>query len=74
MAIITIHCPVSHSEVVRVTDFEDSTIRVICAEYDDVTRACRLKARASAGGPLARLLDRAEERTLAEHGVRCHLV
>jgi hypothetical protein len=73
MAITTTHCPVSHREAIRVTDFEDNTLRVICAEYDDVTSACRVKVRASAGGPLARLLDCAEEHTLATHGVRCSL-
>jgi hypothetical protein len=73
MPITTTHCPVSHLEAIRVTDFEDNTLRVICAEYDDVTGACGLKVRALAGGPLARLLDHAEEHTLAAHGVRCQV-
>jgi hypothetical protein len=71
--ITPVQCPVSRAEVVRVTDLEGSTVRVICCEYDEATRTCHLKARAGQAGPLGRLLERAAEGTLAAHGVRCEL-
>ena len=71
MPITTIHCPVSGSDVVRVTDFEGNTTRVVCVEYDETLNACRLKDRASREAPLGRLLARAREGTLATHGTRC---
>jgi hypothetical protein len=71
MPITTVHCPASHSDVVRITDFEGATTRVLCAEYDEASDTCRLKMRAFADAPLARLLERADERTLATHDVRC---
>ncbi len=74
MPINPTHCPVSRADVFRVTDLEGATIRILCAEYDDTTGTCRLKLSATAGGPLARLLERAQEGTLAAHGVRCDLV
>jgi len=73
MPIISTHCPVSRSDVMRVTDLEGVTIRVLCGDYDDSTCACRLKVRAGEGGPLSRLIERAHEGTLAAHGVRCDL-
>jgi hypothetical protein len=66
-------CPVSHDAVLRVTDLEGATIRMLCSAYDDSTGACRLKAHAVHDGPLARLLQRAEADTLAEHDTRCQL-
>ena len=72
MPITTIHCPTSHSDVVRVTDFEGATTRVVCAEYDEASETCRLKTRALEDAPLARLLERAGEGTLATHGARCN--
>ena len=73
MAIEPVHCPVSRADVVRLIDFEGRTTRVVCPEYDEPGGTCRLKARAGQGGPLARLLERTEEGTLATHGVRCDL-
>ena len=73
MPITSIHCPVSHADVVRVTDFEGTTTRVVCSEYNEADDTCRLKTRAAAGGPLTRLLERTEEGTLAAHGLRCDL-
>ena len=73
MPITSLHCPVSHSDVVRVTDLEGSTTRVVCSEYNEADASCRLKTHAAAGGPLSRLLERTEEGTLAAHGVRCDL-
>ena len=71
MPIATVHCPVSRLDVVRVTDFEGMTTRIVCPEYDEGANACRLKTGAAQGGPLARLLVRTEEGTLSAHGVRC---
>ena len=71
MPIVTIHCPTSRSDVVRITDFEGATTRVVCAEYDEASETCRLKTRALGDAPLARLLERADEGMLAAHGVRC---
>ena len=73
MPIVPMHCPVSHADVVRVTDLEGLTIRVLCGDYDDVTGECRIKGRATAGGPLGRLIERTQEHTLASHGFRCDL-
>ena len=72
MSIATVHCPVSRLDVVRIIDFEGVTSRIVCPEYDEADRTCRLKARAVQGGPLTRLLVRTEEGTLAAHGVRCN--
>lgn len=73
MPIAPLHCPVSHADVVRVTDFEGTTVRVVCSEYDETSKACRLKTRTATAGPLTRLLERTEEGTLASHGTRCDL-
>jgi len=73
MAMITVHCPVSHADVVRVTDFEGGTLRVVCADYDAPSRICKVKMRAREGGPLSRLLEPADERTLGSRGARCDL-
>jgi hypothetical protein len=70
MALMTTHCPVSHADVVRVTDLEGATLRVICADFD---AACGLKVRAREGGPLSRLIERAAEGTLGSEGTRCHV-
>jgi hypothetical protein len=74
MPIMTVHCSVSRADVVRVTDLEGATLRVICPDYDEGSRLCRLKTRAQDGGPLARLLVRASAGTLAAHGIECELV
>lgn len=73
MAIMPVYCPVSHADVVRVTDLEGGTARVVCPEYLEPSGTCRVKVRAGAGGPLAQLLERTAEGTLAAHGVRCEL-
>ena len=73
MPIEPVHCPVSHADVVRVTDLEGGNAHILCPEYDEGSGACRIKEQANAGGPLARLIERAYEGTLAEHGVRCEL-
>ena len=73
MAIVQVRCPVSGTDVTRVTDLEDRTMRVICAEYDEAARVCRLKKRAQEGGPLSQLLERVAEGTLATKNLQCEL-
>ena len=72
MPITTVHCPVSHADVVRVTDFEGATTRVVCPQYDEPGETCRLKSSASTAAPLTRLLQRVDESTLDVHDVRCY--
>jgi hypothetical protein len=72
MAFITEHCPVSHANVVRVTDFEGTTLRVICGDYDESTATCQVKSRGRENGPLGRLVEGADEATLGSSGTRCH--
>jgi hypothetical protein len=74
MRMTSVRCPVSRADVVRVTDFEDVVTRLVCPEYDEEHATCRLKTREVSGGPLARLLERTRDGTLATHGVRCDLV
>ena len=74
MAINVVHCPVEHAEVFRVTDLKGTTIRIVCADFDEATGLCRLKARTKEGGPLGRLLERAQSGTLDTHDFRCVLV
>jgi hypothetical protein len=70
MAIKTIRCHVLQSTISMVTDFEDNVMQVICPEYDSAGM-CRLKKRASSGGPLTTLVARASEGTLDNRAVRC---
>ena len=71
MAMMTVHCSVSHADVVCVTDFEGATLRVICGDYDAPSKVCKLKLRARDAGPLGRLLEGAGEGTLGSRGTRC---
>lgn len=32
--LVTVHCPISHADVVCVTNLEGATLRVVCGEYD----------------------------------------
>jgi hypothetical protein len=73
MAITTVRCHVLGANVTRVTDLEGAVTRVICPEYREPEGICRLRSDAVKGGPLSRLLERVEEQTLAERGVRCEL-
>lgn len=73
MSITTVRCPVLGSNVMRVIDFEGTVTRVICPEYQTPGGTCRLKTAVAKGGPLARLLERRDEETLAEHGNTCGL-
>jgi hypothetical protein len=71
MAITTMRCHVLQSTISMVTDFEDNVTQVICPEYDPAIGACRLKKRATSGGPLSTFVARASEDTLDNRSVRC---
>lgn len=71
MPIKSVWCPVMQSHVTSVTDFEGAIVRVVCYEYEEATRTCRMKREALEGGPLAQLLNRVSENTLADRNVRC---
>jgi hypothetical protein len=71
MAIKTIRCHVLQSNVSMVTDFEDNITQVICPEYDAAIGTCRLKKRASSGGPLSTFIARASADALDTRADRC---
>jgi hypothetical protein len=71
MAFASVWCPVLGARISRITTFEGEVTRINCSEYEDSTKTCRRKADALKGGPLARLLERVSEETLASPGLRC---
>jgi hypothetical protein len=73
MTITSVRCPVLHAHVTRVTDFEGAVARVICAEYEEPTGICRLKRAGTEGGPLGRLIARADEELPGERSALCNL-
>ncbi len=73
MAMKSIRCPVLDARVTRITDLEGNVTSVICAEYEASTGKCRLKTSALDGGPLAQLLERTSEDTLATRSTLCEL-
>ena len=73
MSITTVRCHVLGTTVTCVTDLEGNVARVVCPDFDQATGACRVKQRALTGGPLAQLLGRVADNTLAAHGTRCDL-
>jgi len=66
-----VHCSTIQALVSVVTDLEGAVSSVICPEYLDATRSCRLKMEGTSGGPLSRLLERVSGHTLGTHGHRC---
>ena len=73
MGIETIRCAVAGWTITRITDFEGGVVQLICPEFDEANRRCRLKHRAREGGRLSQLLERSRERTLDSRDVECHL-
>lgn len=73
MPITLTWCHVLGTNVTRVTDLEGEVVRVICPYHDEATHTCTLRADAQSGGPLAQLLERVAEDTLASHGRRCEV-
>ena len=74
MAMTSIRCPVLGAHVTRVTDLEGTVTRIICAEYEESTRTCRLKKTALESGPLGQLLERMSEETLDTRSPLCVLL
>ena len=74
MPAIRVLCPVLRAHVTRITDFEGAPTTIVCAEYEGLTKTCRLKRRTAREGPLSELLERVEESTLGSHGIRCELI
>ena len=73
MGMRSIYCPVLGAHVIQVTDLEETVIRVICVEYETADATCRLKKTALTGGPLAQLLERVSDETLASRGTLCEM-
>jgi hypothetical protein len=73
LAINQTWCHVLGTQVTCVSDLEDNIVQVICPHYDDATRGCRVRAAVLTGGPLAQLLERVSENTLASHDRGCVL-
>jgi hypothetical protein len=71
MAITSVRCPVLGVPVTQVRDLEGMITRIICAEYEPSTGACRKKKTALQGGPLTQLLKRIAENTLSAHDTLC---
>jgi hypothetical protein len=57
--------------VTVVTDLEDTVTNVCCQYHDRETHACRLKSRASSGGRLSELLERAARGRFTDQSARC---
>ena len=73
MAIRQTWCSVLGGPVRCVDDLEGNIVRVICPHFDELTRSCGFRAAAVTGGPLAQLLERVSEDTLASRGAHCVL-
>lgn len=73
MAIQVVRCAISGVAVTRVTDLEGRTTRLICPDYDESSKTCRIRRATLGGGPLAQLLDRLSEGTLDRRGTHCDL-
>jgi hypothetical protein len=71
MSLETIWCPVTGRRVSRLANLEGEVTGVICPEYDAATGLCRRRTDVLRGGPLAQLLERASEETLADATTRC---
>jgi hypothetical protein len=71
MALVSRFCPVLGTRVTVVTDLEGQVVQVVCQHHHRDTDTCRLKARATTGGPLSELLERAERGGFADRTVRC---
>jgi hypothetical protein len=74
MAAVRVLCPVLRAHVTRITDFEGAPTMIVCAEYEGLTKTCRLKKHTDSEGPLSQLLERVEESTLGSRGTRCDLI
>jgi hypothetical protein len=73
MAIESAWCTVLQAMVTRVTTLEGDAITVICSEFDPASKVCHAKSGVRRNGPLAQLLERVSENTLADRGSHCNL-
>jgi hypothetical protein len=64
----------SRRSVTLITDLEGGVLRMICPEFREPGRTCRLKQEAMAGGRLSQLLTRLSEETLGDRGVECQML
>jgi hypothetical protein len=71
MALTSHFCPVLGARVTVVTDLEANVMEVICRYHDRESDACRLKTRASSGGRLSELLERAAQGRFTDRTTRC---
>jgi hypothetical protein len=74
MTMTLTRCRISGMNVTRVTDFEGAVLRVVCPYFDEASRTCSIRTSALTGGPLARLLERVAENSLATLAERCELM
>lgn len=56
-AVKLLWCPVLKTHVTYVTDLDDKVSRVICYEYEETTRTCRVKRQARSDGAPAQLCE-----------------
>ena len=71
MAIKSVWCPVLQTHVTHITDLEGRVVWVVCYEFEEATRTCRMKRRALESGPLAQLLTHVSDDGLANPLVSC---
>ena len=72
MGLTSVHCHVLGMRVSLTTSFEGEVTTIICPEYESATGGCRIKRRASGGGPLSQLLEGLAEDPLAARTMRCN--
>jgi hypothetical protein len=71
MALTTRFCPVLGTRVTVATDLEGTVVQVICQHHSRDSNTCQLKARATTGGRLSELLERAARGRFADQSTRC---
>lgn len=73
MLATSVYCHVLGAHVTRTSSLEGEITGIICAQYTPSTGTCRLKEFALQGGPLSRLVARAQEADLAASNTVCDL-
>jgi hypothetical protein len=68
-----VRCHIRQGDVTQVTDLEGQVVHLICPEYVQSTRQCRIKREGAEGGPLSQMLSRAASGTLADVTTRCEM-
>ena len=74
MATESVHCPVLNGAVTQITDLEGHVTQIICPQLVHGASLCRVRIRASEGGPLSQLLERVSEHDLQAKGHGCVMV